>query len=205
MILRWNYQVKWYAKTLVERNFSVQVRPRCFSHTSYSLFICQQHRRYHMCDCFFSTFLFSPHRKTLQLNRTGATKSPLFPQADFSGNYFSLLSFAGPLRISSRDPVTSPGFFFFVCFSWAHSLLQGLNVPMRVPTLAFACTCAHSHLDPALFSCAAESQSLPSWQLWSVQVRSYITNTGAGLAWWAAGHGGGRVNPQLDGKESNRH
>lgn len=48
---------------------------------------------------------------------------------------------------------------------------------MRVPTLRLACTCAHSHLDPALFSCAAESQSLPSWQLWSVQVRSYITHT----------------------------
>lgn len=51
---------------------------------------------YHMCDCqliFFPlTPDFFPYRKTLQLNGTGAAESPLFPQADFSGNYLFILA-----------------------------------------------------------------------------------------------------------------
>lgn len=70
----------------------------CFLHVLHDSVI----ERFHMCDCqliFPLSPYLSPHRKTLQLNWTGATESPLFPQADFSGNYFSLLAFAGPLRI----------------------------------------------------------------------------------------------------------
>lgn len=57
------------------------------------------------CDCqliFFSILLFSPHRKTLQLNWKGAEEGPLFPQADFSGNYSSFVAFAGPFGISQH-------------------------------------------------------------------------------------------------------
>lgn len=45
---------------------------------------------YLMCHCQLIVFLsasLSPHRKALQLHWTGTKKSPLFPQADFSGNY----------------------------------------------------------------------------------------------------------------------
>lgn len=141
---------------------------------------------------FFHSFP-SPHRKTLQLNWTGATESPLFPQAGFSGNYFSLLCFAGSLRISSRDPVTSPT---FDVFSWSQhmtsAMLQGLNVPMCVLTLTLACTHAHSHLDAALFSRGGVVLLRVCLRGSCGAFRSgHTSHTGAGLAWWAVGHRGG--------------
>lgn len=174
----------------------VQVKSKCFSLISllYSLFVCQHHRKIpHVWLSFFHSPFLSPHRKTLQLNWTGATESPLFPQADFSGNYFSLLPFAGPLRISSRDPVTSPIFYAFSRSQHVtNAMFQGLNVPMCVLTLTLACTHARSHLDAALFSRGGVVLLRVCLRGSCGAFRSgHTSHTGAGLAWWAVGHRGG--------------
>ncbi len=221
---------KWFSKTLVDRHFVFQEKPRWFRISCPFILItfCLTKiiDRYHMCDCQLifplSPFL-SPQRKTLQLNRTGATESPVFPQADFSGNYFSLLAFAGPLGIHlfffKLQLMKSCEFHYASCFSWSHryvpkmqhlsacevssAMLRGfLNVHTLTRTTVCV-VCTHASLPTCTLtlghsivflrqSCAAES--LPSWQLWSVQVWSYFTHW-AGLAWWAVGHrGGGLTN-----------
>lgn len=151
--------------------------------------------RYHMCDCRLifplSPFL-SPHRKTLQLNWTGATESPVFPQADFSGNYVSLLAFAGPSRIClflKLQLTRSSEFRYASYFSWSHRhfpkmqhlsacevssvmLWVFLNVPMHVHTLTCKnyCTCsvhtcitAHMHTHTRTQHCFLEAE-LCCWE-----------------------------------------
>lgn len=147
-----------------------------------------------MCDCLFSTLLFSPHTEKLYNSTGRELRRALFSLKQiFQVIISSLLPFAGPLRISSRDPVTSPTFYAFSRSQHVtNAMFQGLNVPMCVLTLTLACTHARSHLDAALFSRGGVVLLRVCLRGSCGAFRSgHTSHTGAGLAWWAVGHRGG--------------
>lgn len=202
----------WYTKTLVDRDLIFQETSQWFWISSpFVLLTFRMTASSKNTTCvpvswFFSTLsFFSPHRKTLQLNWTGATQSPLFPQADFPGNYF-YFSFS---QESAYKIQWIPFLFMFFMISGHFPKMQHfffyhvkyLSAVLQASKHSYACThtlackncmqCAHMHHCPHMHTwtqhCFLEVELL----LQRVCLRGscgvfrsgHTSHTGAGLGW----------------------
>lgn len=166
---------------------------------------------------YFHSFPFlSPRRKTLQLNWTGATESPLFPQADFSGNHICLLAFAGSLiNIFLKSPahkiqwIPLLTFFFSLSLSKSAAFVSMWSISCNAPGLwMFLCT--HIYMQQLYEVCTHASVHTHTWTqhcfleaelcCWESAFVAAVECSGlvilhtlgwAGPAWRAVGHRGG--------------